>query len=292
MLRARSLLGRGGVGTGDKANLNIVCSLCTACKRGARTDNNLYAEYITRNARLDESQAGIKIAGRNINKLTYTDDTTLMAERKELKSLLMKVKEVSEKVGLKFNIKKRKIIASGPFTSWQTMEKQWKLTDFIFLGSKITADGDCSHEIKRCLLLGEKKKLWPSSWVQSLSCVQLFVTPWTAARQASVHHLLLELAQTHVHCVSDAIQPSHPLLSPPPPAFSLSQHQGFFQMSQFFASGGQNIGVPVSVLPMTIHDWFPLGWTGWISLQSKGLSRVFSNTTVQKHQFFSVQFSL
>ena len=157
MLRARSLLGRGGVGTGDKANLNIVCSLCTACKRGARTDNNLYAEYITRNARLDESQAGIKIAGRNINKLTYTDDTTLMAERKELKSLLMKVKEVSEKVGLKFNIKKRKIIASGPFTSWQTMEKQWKLTDFIFLGSKITADGDCSHEIKRCLLLGEKK---------------------------------------------------------------------------------------------------------------------------------------
>ena len=92
------------------------------------------------------------------------------------------------------------------------------------------------------------------------------------------------------HWISDAIQPSHPLSSPSPPAFNLSQQQ-VFQMSQFFASGGQNIGVSasVSVLPMNIQDWFPLGWTGWISLQSKGLSRVFSNTTVQKHQFFSTQ---
>ena len=109
-------------------------------------------------ARLDEPQAGIKIAGRNINNLRYADDTTLMAEsEKELKSLLMKVKEESEKVGLKLNIQKTKIMASGPITSWQIDgEIVETMTDFIFLGSKITADGDCSHEIKRCLLLGRK----------------------------------------------------------------------------------------------------------------------------------------
>ena len=110
------------------------------------------------NARLDEAQAGIKISRRNINNLWYVDDTILMAESKEeLKSLLMKVKEESEKVGLKLNIQKTKIMASGPITSWQidgeTMET---VTDFIFLGSKITADGDCSHEIKRHLVLGRK----------------------------------------------------------------------------------------------------------------------------------------
>ena len=119
---------------------------------------NLYAEYIMQNARLDETQAGIKIARRNINNLRYADDTTLMAEsEEELKSLLMKVKEVSEKVGLKLNIQKNKIMASSPITSWQidgeTMET---VTDLIFLGSKITADGDCNHEIKRHLLLGRK----------------------------------------------------------------------------------------------------------------------------------------
>ena len=110
-----------------------------------------------RNAGLDEVQAGIKIAGRNINNLRYADDTTLMSgSEEELKRLLMKVKE-SEKVGLKLNIQNTKIMASSPITSWQmdrvTMET---VTDFIFLGSKITADGDCSHEIKRCLLLGRK----------------------------------------------------------------------------------------------------------------------------------------
>ena len=119
---------------------------------------NLSAEYIMRNTGLDEAQAGIKIAGRNINNLRYADDTTLMAEREEeLKRLLMKVKEESEKVGLKLNIQKPKIMASGPITSWQidgeTMET---VADFIFLGSKITADGDCSHAIKRGLLLGRK----------------------------------------------------------------------------------------------------------------------------------------
>ena len=108
-----------------------------------------------RNAGLDEAQAGIKIAGRNINNLRYADGTTLMAESKELKSLLMKVKAESEKVGLKLNIQKTKIMASGPITPWQ-IETMETVTDFIFLGSKITADGDCSHEIKRHLLLGRK----------------------------------------------------------------------------------------------------------------------------------------
>ena len=119
---------------------------------------NFYAEYIMRNTGLDEAQTGIKISTRYINNLRYTDDTTLMAESEEdLKSLLMKVKEESEKVGLKLNIQKTKIMASGPITSW---EIDWKtvetVADFILGGSKITADGYCSHEIKRCLLLGRK----------------------------------------------------------------------------------------------------------------------------------------
>ena len=111
-----------------------------------------------RNAGLDEAQAGIKIAGRNINNLRYADDTTLMAEsEEELKSLLMKVKVESEKVGLKLNIQKTKIKASGPITSWQVDGETVKtVADFILGGSKITADGDCTYEIKRCLLLGKK----------------------------------------------------------------------------------------------------------------------------------------
>ena len=110
-----------------------------------------------RNTGLDEAQAGIKVARRNINNLRYADDTTLMAEsEEELKRPLIKVKEESEKVGLKLNIQKTKIIASGPITSWQIDGKT--VADFVFLGSKITADGDYSHEIKRCLLLGRKVK--------------------------------------------------------------------------------------------------------------------------------------
>ena len=123
---------------------------------------NLYAEYIILNTRLDESQAGIKIARRNMNNLRYADDTTLMAESKEellIKSLLMRVKEESEEAGLKLNIQKTKIMASNPITSWQIEGgKVETVTDCIFLGSKITADGDCSHEIKRRLLLGRKAK--------------------------------------------------------------------------------------------------------------------------------------
>ena len=119
---------------------------------------NLYAEYIIRNTGLEETQAGIKIAGRNINNLRNADDTTLMAESKEeLKSLLMKVKVESEKVGLKLNIQKTNIMTSSPITSWEIDgERVETVSDFIFLGSKITADGDCSHEIKRRLLLGRK----------------------------------------------------------------------------------------------------------------------------------------
>ena len=124
-----------------------------------------------RNAGLEEAQTGIKIVGRNINNLRYADDTTLMAEsEEELKSLLMKVKEESEKVGLKFNIQKTKIMASGPITSWEIDgETVETVSDFILGASKITADGDCSHEVKRCLLLGRKV-------MTNLSSVRLFAT--------------------------------------------------------------------------------------------------------------------
>ena len=122
-----------------------------------RSTTRLYIVTIMRNARLKEAQAGIKIAGRNVSHLRYADDTILMAESEELESFLMKVKEESEKVGLKLNIQKTKIMVSGPITSWkidgETVET---VSEFIFGGSKITVDGDCSHEIKRCLLLGRK----------------------------------------------------------------------------------------------------------------------------------------
>ena len=118
---------------------------------------NFYAEYIMRNTGLEGTQAGIKIAGRNINNLRYADDTTLMTESEELKSLLMKVKEKNEKVGLKLNIQKTKIMASGPITAWQIDgETVETVSDFIFLGSRINADGDCSHEIRRHLFPGRK----------------------------------------------------------------------------------------------------------------------------------------
>ena len=126
------------------------------------------------------------------------------------------------------------------------------------------------------------------------SCLTLCDTMDYRTPGFPVLHHLPDFAQTYVHWVGDASQPAHTLSSPSPPAFNLSLHQGIFQMSQFFVSGGQSIGVSASasVLPMNIQDWFPLGLTDLISLQSKGLSRVFSNTTVQKHQFFSAQLSL
>ena len=129
---------------------------------------NFYAEYIMRNAELDEAQAGLKIAGRNISNLRYADNTTLMADhKKELKSLLMKVKEKSEKVGLKLNIQKTKIMASNLITSWQIDGETMEIViDFILGGSKITADGDCSHEIKRHLLLERKSHDQPRQHIK------------------------------------------------------------------------------------------------------------------------------
>ena len=132
------------------------------------------------------------------------------------------------------------------------------------------------------------------SSVPSPHCVWLVVTPWTTARPSlPVHHQLREFTQTHVHWVGDAIQPSHPLLSPSPSAFNLSQHQVFSNESALLIRWPKYWCFSFNFsLPMNIQGWFPLGLTGWISLQSKGLSRVFSNTTVQKHQFFSAQLSL
>ena len=141
---------------------------------------NLHAEYIVRNTGLEETQAGIKIARRNINNLGYADDTTLMEESEELKSLLMTVKEESEKVGLKISIQKTKIMASGPITSWQiNRDTVETVTDFILGGSKITADSNYSHEIKRCLLLG-RKVMTNLLLLLLLSCpshVRLYATP-------------------------------------------------------------------------------------------------------------------
>ena len=141
-------LDNGVVQNWERSTSGCILSLCFY---------NIYAEHIMRNAGLDETQAGFKIAGRNINHLRYADDTTLMAESAELKSLLVKVKEESEKVDLKLNIQKAKIVASGPITSWQIDgETVETMADFIFLGFKTTADGDCSNEIKRRLHRGRK----------------------------------------------------------------------------------------------------------------------------------------
>ena len=207
-----------------------------------------------RNAGLEEAQAGIKITGRNINNLRYADDTTLMAEsEEELKSLLLKVKEESEKVGLKLNIQKMKIMASGPITSWEIDgETVETVSDFIFLGSKITAAGDCSHEVKRHLLLVRKvmtdlnsilksrdiifANKGPSSQFSSVqfssvsqSCPTLCNPMNRSTPGLPVHHQFPEFTRTHVHQVSDAIQPAHPRSSPSPPAPNPSQLHGLFQ---------------------------------------------------------------
>ena len=164
-------------GYGTKDCFQIVKGVCQGCIL-LFCLFNFHAEYLMRNAGLDEIQAGVKTPRRNINNLKYADDTTLMAESEELKSLSMKVKEESEKVGLKLNIQKTTIMASGPITSWQIDGKTMAtVRDFILGGSKITADGDCSHEIKRHSLL-ERKVMTNLISVQfSLSRAQLFATP-------------------------------------------------------------------------------------------------------------------
>ena len=157
---------------------------------------NFYAEYIMRNAGVEEAQAGIKISGRKINNLRYSDDTTLMAEsEEELKSLLMKVKEESEKAGLKLNIQKMKIMAAGPITPWQI---DWEtVRDFSFGGSKINADGDCSHEIKRHLLLGRKAMTKLDSILKSTNII--FVDKGPSSQSYG-------FSSSHVGCESWAIK--------------------------------------------------------------------------------------
>ena len=225
---------------------------------------NLYAEYIMWNARLDEAQAGIQIAGRNMNNLRYADDTTLMAESEELKSLLMKMKEESEKSGLKLNIQETKIMASGPITSWQ-MGKQWKQWETLFWGSpKSLQMVTAVMKLKDTCSLEEK--LWPTqlSSVQWLSRVRLFVAPCTAAHQAS---LSITNPQSLLKLMSiESVMPSNhlilccPLLLPP----SIFPSVRVFSNSQFFSSGDQSIGASAtaSVLPMNTQDWPPSGWTG------------------------------
>ena len=172
---------------------------------------------------------------------------------------------------------------------WPSLQGVWHLADLSVVDlcsvlSHLSCVRQCVTDLNGCN--------YP---VQFTSVAQLCPTLCDPMNRSTpglaVHHQLPESSQTHVHWISDAIQPSHPLSSPSPPSFPAS---GSFPMSQLFASGGQRIGVSASasVLPMNTQAWSPLGWTGWISLQSKGLSRVFSNTTVQKHQFFCAQVSL
>ena len=205
-------------------------------------------------------------------------------------------------------------MASGPITSWQIDgETVETVADFIFLGSKITVDGDCSHEIKRCLLLERKVMTKLDSILKSRDITLSTKVRLVSSVQFSCSVMynclrLHELQHARPPCLSptSGIYPNpcplsqwcHPTISSSIVPFS-SHSQSFpasgsFQMSQLFSSGGQNIGVSASasVLSMNMQGWYPLGWTGWISSQSKGLSRVFSNTTVQKHQFFGAQLSL
>ena len=171
------------------------------------------------------------------------------------------------------------------------MEKQWKQWEtLISWAPKSLQMVTAAMKLKDTC--SSEEKLWQTSVQFSCSVVSDSLNPVDYAMPGfPVHHQLPQFTQTDVHWVGDAIQPSHSLSSP---AFNLSQHQGLFKMSQLFASGGQSIGISasVSVLPMNTQDWSPLGWTGWISLQSKGCSRLFFNTTVQKHEFFGAQLSL
>ena len=183
------------------------------------------------NAGLDEAQAGIKIVGGNINNLRYADDTTLMAEsEEELNSFLMKMKEESKKFGLKLNIQKTKIMASGPITSWQ-IDGETMETETLFWGApKSLQMVTAAMKLKDACSLGEK--LWSTS-VQFSSVAQSWPSLCDPMNHGTpglpVHHQLPESTQTHLHCVGDAIQPSHPPSSPSPPALHHSQHQGLFK---------------------------------------------------------------
>ena len=182
-------------------------------------------------------------------------------------------------------------MASGPITSWEIVGET--VSDFILLGFKITADGDCSHELKRRLIPG-RKVMANLDQIRSVaqSCPTLCDPMNRSMPGLPVHHQLLEFTETHVHRVSDAIQPSHPVIPFCSCPQSLPASESF-PMSQLLAWGGQSTRVSAlaSFLPKKSQGWSPSEWTGWISLHSKGLSRVFFNTTVQKHQFFCAQLS-
>ena len=235
------------------------------------------------------SQAGTKIARRNVNNLRYVDDTTLKADSKEeLKSFLTRVNEESEKVGLKLNIQKTKIVASSPVTSWQINgEKMETVMDFIFLGSKITADDDCSHKIKT--LAPWKTSYDKYFFSHSVMSDSLWTHGLQYARLSfpSLSPSLLKLMSIESVMPSNHLILCHPLLFLP----SFFPSIRVFSIESALASDGQNIGALFSAsdLPMNIQGWFPLILTGLISLQSKGLSRVFSSTTIRKHQFFTAQ---
>ena len=224
----------------------------------------------------------------------------------------MKVKEESKKFGLKWNIKKMKIMASSPIISWQIDGETGKeCQTLFFLGSKITADGDCNHEIKRCLLLGRKAMTNLDSILKSRDitlprkvCISSVQFSCSVLSDSLRPH---ESQHTRPPCPSPTpgVHPDshpsspwcHPAISSSDVPFSSCPQSLLasesFPMSQLFAWGGQSIGVSAlaSVLPKKSQGWSPSEWTGWISLQSKELSRVFSNTTVQKHQFFGTQLS-
>ena len=265
-----------------------------------------------RNAGLEEAQTGIKMSRRNINNFKYADDTTLMAESKEeLKTLLMKVKEESES-WLKAQHSKTKIMASGRITSWQIDgETVETVADFILGGSNITADGDRSQEIKRRLLLGRKvmtnldsifkgRDITLPTKVCLVSSVQFSSVVSNSLRSHESQHARPPCPSPTPGVHSNSCPLSrwcHPAISSSVVSFSSCPQSlpasESFPMSQLFTWGGQSTGVSAlaSFLPNNTQGWSPLEWAGWISLQSKWLSRVFSNTTVQKHQFFGTQLS-
>ena len=225
----------------------------------------------------------------------------------------MEVKEDRENIGLKLNIQKTKIMASGPITSWQIDGETMETVRDYVLGYQITADGDCSHEIKRHLLLGRKVMTNLNSLLKSrditlptkVHLVKAMVFPvvvygcesWTERELSAEELMLLNYGVGEDSLESLGLQ-GHPTISffviPLSSRLQSFPASGSFPVSQFFAPGSRSIGssASASVFPMNTQDCSPLGWTDWISLQSKGLSRVFSNTTVQKHQFFTSQPSL
>ena len=257
---------------------------------------NLYAEYIIWNARLDNSKAGIKIAGRNINNLRYADHTTLIMEsEEELKNLSMKVKEESERADLELSTEKTKIMALG---SHHFIANRWGKSEnsirFHFLGLQ----NQCRQlitaiKLKDTCSLEKSYSKHQFSSFQSLSCVRLrphglqHARPLCALPTPRVYSNSCPLSRWCHPAISSSVVP----FSFHPQSFPAS---GSFPVSQFFVSGGQSIGVSASasVLPMNIRDWFSLKLTGLISLLSKGLSRVFPNNTGQKHQFFGTQLCL